>query len=159
ELRQMALELEKESAGLAVLEERLRGFSGELVKAAGEMSALAGEKQTLAEKLAALGEAADPRMEFERRGAPLAAVLTTHQRRFEEAELARRRLVDEQERRDAALRQGGKEEVDKELAKLETEAAARAKALKKVRGELEELEAGQRKLDQQRGDLSGRIER
>src|SRR5205085_6918257 len=53
ELRQMALELEKESAGLAVLQERLRAVGSELAQVAGELATLEGERQSTADKLAA----------------------------------------------------------------------------------------------------------
>jgi exonuclease SbcC len=159
ELRQMALELEKECARLPVVEERLRSVGNELTKLAGEIATLNTERQATAEKLAALGEAADPRVELEKRAAPLLNTLTAYQKRHDETELARRRLADEHERREVAVKAGAKEDVEKEAAKLDAESVARAKTLKKLRSDLDEVEAEQRKLDQQRGDLTGRIER
>jgi len=67
ELRQMALELEKECSRLAVLEERLRSLGNEVAKVNGELATVGAERQQAADKLAALGEAADPRVELERR--------------------------------------------------------------------------------------------
>ena len=51
ELRQMALELEKDSAGLAVLQERLRTVGKELSGVAAELATLADSDAELEEKL------------------------------------------------------------------------------------------------------------
>ncbi|MCI0641877.1 MAG: AAA family ATPase [Gemmataceae bacterium] len=159
ELRQMALELEKECAGLAVLKERLRAFGNELTQIGGQVQALATERQATADKLAALSATADSRQELERTLKPLVDALAAYQKRSDESALHRRRLADEQKRKEDANRAGSKEELEKERVKLESEAAARTKSAKKLRGELEEVDAEQRRLDQQRGDLAGRIER
>ena len=159
ELRQMALELEKECAKLAVLEERLRALGNDVTKAGEELAAVSSERQSTTDKLTALGEAADPRVELEKKLAPVLESITAYQKRHDEAELARRRLADEQERREVAIKAGTKEDGEAELAKLDADTGTRAKGMKKLRGELDEVEAEQRKLDHQRGDLSGRIER
>ena len=44
------------------------------------------------------------------------------------------------------------QDVEKELATLKTESAARAKTVKKLRADLDKVDAERRKLDQQRGD-------
>ena len=63
EIRQMAMELEKESAGLPVLMERLRSLGNELAQVAEELANLASERQATEAKLRTLGETADPRAE------------------------------------------------------------------------------------------------
>src|SRR5205085_9099199 len=53
ELRQMALELEKECGKLAVLEERLRAIGNEVGKAGEELATVNAERQATADKLTA----------------------------------------------------------------------------------------------------------
>jgi len=65
------------------------------------------------------------------------------QKQLDDKELARRRLADEQERRDVAIKAGAREDSEKELAKLDADSATRTKAMKKLRGELDEIEAEQ----------------
>jgi exonuclease SbcC len=159
ELRQMALELEKESAGLPVFEERIRALANDRGKVGEEFTTLTAERQATAEKLAALGNASDPRLEIDNQLAPLLAALSLFQKRRDDSELTRQRLADEQERKAESVRSGSPEEVAKELAKLEADATARVATMNRLRSDLDQVEAEQRKLDQQRGDLSGRIER
>ena len=159
ELRQMALELEKESAGLPVLRERLRSIGNELAKVTEETAALSSERQATAVKLKALGEAADPRVEFDKQLGPLNEKLAAFDERLQKTELARHRLDDENQRFSEVIEGGSKDDVEKELAKLTTASAARTKSLERLRGELDQANAEQRKLDTQRGDLAGRIER
>jgi exonuclease SbcC len=159
ELRQMALELEKESAGLAVLQERLRSLGNELAQVQAELSAVNAEQKAAAEKLAALGEAADPRQELDRQLAPLVKAMSAFEDHGRQGETARRRLADERERLEETLKAGGKPEVEKEMLDLEAKSAARTKTVAKVRKDLDEVIAEERKLHEQRGDLAGRIER
>jgi exonuclease SbcC len=159
ELRQMALELEKESAGLPVLLERLRSIGGELGKVTEEATNLNAERKATADKLKAMGEAPDPRAELDRQLGPLNEKLAGFEDRLQKTELARQRLDDEKQRQVEAIKSGTKEDVEKELAKFEAEAAKRGGTLEKLRSDLEGVNAEQRKLDAQRGDLAGRIER
>jgi exonuclease SbcC len=159
ELRQMALELEKESAGLEVLQERVRAVGNELKSVAGELAATAAERQATSDKLAALGAFADPRVEFTRQVTPLLESLDRYEALRQKTELARASLADEQERQAQAVAAGTVADTDKEKTKLQAEAKTKTDALKKARGELDEVNGEQRKLDQQRGDLAGRIER
>lgn len=159
ELRQMALELEKECAGLGVLEERSRAIGGELSGVVGELATLESERKTTQAKLAALGEDADPRVELDRRLAPLLAALATHEEKHDLSERARHRLEDEQERRAEAVGSGSLEEATRELAKLEADGETRARLVAKLEAELDDVDTKRRRVDQQRGDLSGRIER
>ena len=71
ELRQMALELEKESAALPVLQERMRSVGIELAQVDAEAKTVGAEQSATAVKLAALGAAEDPRQELDRKLAPL----------------------------------------------------------------------------------------
>ncbi len=160
ELRQMALELEKESAGLAVLLERLRSVGNELTKTASELAAVSGERQATADKLTALGDAlADPRGQLDKQLAPLNEKLSAFEQRIQQSVLARRRLDDEQQRKLDAIKSGSPEEAQAELTKIDADAAGRAKAVKKLRADLDQIDTERRQLDQQRGDLAGRIER
>jgi exonuclease SbcC len=159
ELRQMAIELEKESAGLPVLQERLRSVGAELGKLAEEIANLDKDRAATESKLKALGEASDPRGELDRKLAPLNEKLATFEAARQRAELARQRLADESARQAEAMKMGAREDIDKELAKLAESAAARGTTLAKLRGELEDAGTEQRKLDAQRGDLAGRIDR
>jgi exonuclease SbcC len=159
ELRQMALELEKESARLPVLEERLRTLGSEMTKLSAEAASLSAERQQTADRLDALGQASDPRGELEKGLAPLLEAIAAFQILDNQKELARRRVRDEQERHETAIKAGSLENVNKELLRLEPEAKTRATTVKKLQGDLNALDAEQRKLDNQRGDLAGRIER
>jgi DNA repair exonuclease SbcCD ATPase subunit len=156
ELRQMALELEKEAAGLDVLQERVRAVGNELNAVAAELASLANERQETSHKLATLGTVADPRVEFNRQLTPLLEALDRYEKLRHSTELARRSLADEQERHAAA---GALADIEKERVRVTTEAGQRTDALTKLRGELEQVDAERRTLDLQRGDLAGRIER
>jgi len=159
ELRQMALELEKESAGLAVLQERIRSVGNELTQVHTELTGVTTEQKATADKLTALGEAADPRQELDRNLAPLLKAMTAYEDKQKQSEVVVRRLADERERRDEALKAGAKEVVEKELSALDAEKTKRAKAVEKSTAELATVVAEERKLHEQRGDLAGRIER
>lgn len=159
ELRQMALEFEKESAALPVLRERLRSVGNELTKVTEELAALHNERETADEKLKAMGVAADPRAELEKQLTPLMQKLAAFEEIQKKAALTQQRLEDEKQRGADVLKAGSKETVEKELTNLTEEAVARTKTLEKLRGELEQATDTQRKLDTQRGDLVGRIER
>lgn len=159
ELRQKAIELEKESADLPVLQERLRSQGNELAKVGDELSALRKEKTAAEEKLKALSEAADPRAELDRQLAPLQGKLSAFEEHVQRAGLAHQRLEDEKQRWLEAGQAGSKETIAKDLAKFVEEQAARARKLELLRADIEKASAEQRKLDQQRGDLAGRIER
>jgi exonuclease SbcC len=159
ELRQMALELEKETAGLAVLQERVRALGTELATVSGEVAKVTAEQSETAEKLTALGAGADPRAELEEQVAPLLEAVDTFGERHDERDSAEQRLADERERRAEAGQDISAEAAEKELAQLKVDSAARATVMKKLRAELAELGADRRKLDQRRGDLDGRIER
>lgn len=159
ELRVIALEFEKESARLPVLQERLRSIGAELEHVAASLASLSTDRQNAAEKLAALGAQRDSRAEIESRVKPLVEALTVYQTRADESKLHQGRLADEEKRLEFARQAGSSEALLAELAKLETETATRAKATKKLRTEMEAVDAEQRQLDQQRGDLAGRIER
>jgi len=159
ELRQMALELEKESAGLAVLQERLRAVGNELSGVSGELAKVAAERQATADKLTALGETADPRAELDRQVAPLLGSVSAYEEKHKQSDLAKRRLDDEQERRAEAIQSGSPEHVEQELTRLESESQTRTKTVKQLRSELDEVDTERRQLDEKRGDLAGRIER
>jgi exonuclease SbcC len=159
ELRQMALELEKESTGLPVLLERERSIAKELARVSEECTTLNTEHKATVDKLKTLGEAPDPRVELERQLQPLSEKLASFDGRSHRTELARQRLADEQQRQAEACVAGSREDVEKELAELEAVEAARANTPEKLRGDLEQANAERRKLDTQRGDLAGRIER
>lgn len=159
ELRQLALEFEKQSASLPVLLERLRSVDADLDRVSASAATLSADRQAAADKLAALGAQDNSRAEIESRVKPLVEALALHQTRSEETKLHQRRLADDEKRLELAKQAGANDTVAAELAKLEAETAARGKTTKKLRGELDEVESQQRKLDQQRGDLAGRIER
>lgn len=159
ELRQMALELEKEAAGLDVLRERIRSVGNELTQVHAEVAAAAAEEETTAGKLAALGEAADPRKELDKQLAPLLKAVAAFEERQKQSEVAQRRLADERERLDEALKDGSKADAEKELATLDLQSEKRVKAGERVRGELEVILTENRKLHEQRGDLAGRLDR
>ena len=159
ELRQMALELEKEAAGLDVLRERIRSVGNELAQVRGEAASAAAEEKTTADKLAALGEAADPRKELDQQLAPLLKAVASFEERQKQGEVAKRRLADERERLDEALKEGSKGDAEKELATLESQIVVRAKSDEKQRGELDGIRTEKRKLHEQRGDLAGRLDR
>jgi exonuclease SbcC len=159
ELRQMALELEKEAAGLDVLQERVRAVGNELNAVAADLATVARERQDASDKLAALGAVADPRIEFTRQLTPLVESLDRYEKLRQNTELARRSLADEQERQAQVLASGTIADIEKERTQLQAEAKKQTGALKKVRDELEQVNTEQRQLDQQRGDLAGRIER
>ena len=159
ELRQIALELEKESAGLAVLSERMRSVGGELAQVHAEATALGAERKLTADKLAALGEAADPRKELDARMAPLLKAAGAFEEKQRDSATAKRRLADELERQTDALKEGSKEAVEKELAELEAGATKRAASVKKLNAERDAFDAEERTLHGQRGDLAGRVER
>jgi DNA repair protein SbcC/Rad50 len=159
ELRQMALDLEKESAALPVLLERIRSVENELAQVQNELSGVTAEQKSTAAKLAALGEAADPRLELERQLAPLVQAMAEYENRHRDGDLARRRLADERERWDESVKSGSRETVEQELLQLDSQTAARAKTAAKLRGELEAIVSEEQKLHGQRGDLAGRIQR
>ena len=160
ELRQMALELEKETAGLAVLQERLRALGGELATVSAEVAKVTGEQKATAEKLAALGDAtADPRADLEAQVAPLLEAVDAFEESHDTRDSAEQRLSDEKERRAEAGQDSSAGDAGKELAQLAAGATERAATMKTLRAELAEVGAGRRKLDQRRGDLDGRVER
>ena len=136
-------------AGLAVLEERLRSLGVELAKVAGEQWRLLGERQTITEKLAALGNADDPRGELERKLAPMLERLAAHEARGRHSDLAGAVWMTSSSARPTALQAGSGEDADKELTKLDADAAVRAKTGKKLRTELDGIDAERRTLDQQ----------
>lgn len=159
ELRQLAVELEKETAALPVLRERLRSLGNDLAKTTQELATLTAERTTTETRLQALGEVADPRAELDRHLAPIQESLAKFEGAQQAAELARHRVEDETRRHAEAIKTGTKSAVDTELAKLGKEASARTKKLDSLRADLDKATAEQRKLDTQRGDLAGRIER
>lgn len=161
ELRQMALELEKETAGLAVLQERLRALGGELTQVAAEAAKATAEQKHTAHKLAALSGATAGGATGNLEG--LVVPLLERADALEEAADARasaeQRLSDEKERRAEVGTDVSTEAADAELAKLKADGAERAATAKALRADLADASAAHRKLDQRRGDLSGRIER
>ncbi|HEY1192470.1 MAG TPA: AAA family ATPase [Gemmata sp.] len=159
ELRQMALELEKETAGLAVLQERLRALGSELTGVAAELVTVTAEQQTTAAKLANLGAEPDPRAALDAQVAPLLRAVDALEDAHDEVGSAEQRLSDERERRAEAGQGGSAEELEAERAGLTAEATARAAEAKQLRTELDGVGADRRKLDQRRGDLDGRIAR
>lgn len=159
ELRQMALELEKETAGLAVLQERLRAIGSELETVNGEVAKVTDEQKSTAEKLAALGAAKDVRADLDELVAPLLELADALEGAYDDRDSAEQRLSDERERRAEAGPGASAEETEKELAELKAAGTARAVTVKTLRGDLAEVGAGRRKLDQRRGDLDGRIAR
>lgn len=159
ELRQMALELEKETAGLAVLQERLRAIGSELTSVGAEVAKVTSEQQATAAKLAALGADTDPRSTLDEQVAPLLEAVDALEDAHGVVESADRRLSDERERRAEVGQDGSAEELDAESARFTAAAAAHAHDAEKRRLELDGVGAERRKLDQRRGDLDGRIER
>src|SRR5262245_47783101 len=159
ELRQMAMELEKECAGLPVLHERLRSLGSELTNVSEELTTVRSERTATDKKLEALGEAADPRVELDRQLGPLNGKVAAFEECQRASHLARHRLDDENHRFAETSGAGTRDEVEKELAALAATSAARAKTLDRLRGELERAGTEQRKLEARRGDLAGRIER
>lgn len=157
ELRQMALELEKETAGLAVLEERHRALGSELTQVSAEASKIATEQKAIIEKLSALGTAtAQTGGRLEELIAPLLEFVDAFGEANDARESAEQRLSDEKERRTEA---GVATVDDVELENLKADSTGRAVGMKAIRAELAELGTARRKLDQRRGDLDGRIER
>jgi DNA repair exonuclease SbcCD ATPase subunit len=159
ELRQLALELEKESAGLPVLRERIRAIGAELEQVSREAKTLAEERNSTGAKLAALGEAADPRQELDARLSPLVKAVAGVDEHSKGIELAARRRDDERERLDEQLKNGTKDAVEKELTDLAAKTKSRDAALAKSRKELDAATAEEKQLHTRRGDLAGRIER
>lgn len=159
ELRQLALELEKESAGLPVLRERIRAIGNELEQVSKEAGTLGEERKTTSAKLAALGEAADPRKELDQRLAPLLKAVAGVDEHSKGIELAARRRDDERERLEEQLKAGTKDAAEKELTDLAAMAKTHETALAKSRKELETAAEEEKKLHTQRGDLAGRLER
>src|SRR6185437_4667171 len=125
ELRQLALELEKESAGLPVLRERIRAIGAELDQVTKEASTIAAERATTTAKLAVLGEAPDPRKELDRRLSPLMIAIASMDEHSLGIQLAARRRDDERERLDEQLKAGPKEAIEKELTELAAKTATR----------------------------------
>lgn len=161
ELRQMALELEKETAGLAVLQERLRAIGGELSQVAGEVAKVTAEQKYTADKLAALSGAnvTGASGNLDDLIAPLLARVEALEAAADTRTSAEQRLSDEKERRVEAGIGANADEAETELAKLKSDGAEHAATAKVLRTDLAELTAARRKLDQRRGDLDGRIER
>lgn len=155
ELRQMALELEKESATLPVLQERMRSVGNELAQVGAEATAVIADQTATAAKLAALGAAEDPRQELDRKLAPLMKAVGAFEERRKQSGEAQRRLADERERRDEARQSGSKEDAEEEPAKPD----APEESLAERRGQLDATAARKGKLLEQRGDLAGRLER
>ncbi len=158
ELRQMALELEKEAAGLPVHEERLRAIENELAGVAGAFGTLNAERQSAADALAALGESADPRAEFNRRMAPVVAAIAEFDDAQRKRDLASERYKEATEQLGQASA-SGVPDAAAALAKLESASKARVESSAKLQKELADADAKRRELDQQRGDLAGRLAR
>jgi DNA repair exonuclease SbcCD ATPase subunit len=160
ELRQMALELEKETAGLAVLQERLRALGGELAQVAGDVTKIVAEQKQAADKLAALSgaTAAGAGGNLDELIAPLLGRVGALEEAADARASAEQRLADEKERR-ASAGDISAAAAESELAKLKTDGAGHAAKANALRAALAELGAARRKLDQRRGDLAGRITR
>lgn len=161
ELRQMALELEKETAGLAVLQERLRALGGESSQVGAEVAKVTAEQKHTADKLASLSgaSAAGASGNLDDLIAPLLGCVAALEEATDARTSAEQRLADEKERRAEAGTDVSAGAAEAELAKLKTDATEHAATAKALRTDLAELTTARRKLDQRRGDLDGRIER
>lgn len=159
ELRQMALELEKESAGLAVIDERLRSIGNELATIRTESQSLVVEKQATQQKLSSLVAGPSASAKANSLVTITQSALDAFEKAKNVADRARGRLADLIEQQSQAGKGQSLEAIDHELEKLVVASAARVEETESTRAGLVEVAAELQKLTQSRGDLAGRIDR
>lgn len=158
ELRGLALELEKDASALPVIQERLRGIAAETAQIQAQEATLHHDLSEAQSQVQKLDAAPDLRAEMEARLKPLSntanllnTALSTHER-------AQQRRQDEENRRQS-LAQDDPDQLRQRIDSLQAESAARSAQTQELRQEIASLDQQRSGLDQQAGDLSGRIKR